>query len=335
MRPTQDRRANRPESIWPISRDEGRDEAASMSMRSIPALRPITPMSTPQIILEQLLNGLSIGALYALVTAGLALTVSVLGVVNFAHGDLFTVGAFIFFGAYITLGLSYVVAAVVTIIAMVVVGAVFSQVVIRPVVHRRWQVQLLATVAASTVINNSLIWWFGSIPRSTPTTLASTDVHFLGLSMSWQRVLIIVASLLAFGALHVFLTHSRTGRAMRAISQNRDAAQAAGIDLKRISLVTFILGTGLIGLGDVLVTPVYTVFPTMGVLLTLKGFAVLVVAGFGRVDGAIAGAFLLGIAEAMGTQFISSSYTDAYAFLAMVLVLLVRPRGLFARRVGI
>jgi branched-chain amino acid transport system permease protein len=285
--------------------------------------------------LEQVLNGLTVGALYALVAAGLALTVGVLRVVNFSHGDLFMLGSYLFWFLYMQAGLSYPAASAATIPLMAGLGVAFQQTVIRPVVRRPWQVQLVATLAASTIINNAVIWVIGSVPQSTPTSLSRMTLRILGFSLSAQRVLILAATLAIFLALQLFLRYTRLGMAMRAVSQNRDAAEAAGIEVGTIALVTFAVGTALVGLGNVLVTPVYSVFPAMGMMLTLKAFAVMTVGGFGRVNGTVAAALLLGVAEALGTGYLDSAYTDAFAFVAMILVLLFAPHGLFGRKVGI
>jgi branched-chain amino acid transport system permease protein len=288
-----------------------------------------------QLFLEQIFNGLAVGGMYALIVAGLALTVGVLRVVNFSHGDLFMLGGYIFYFFFVVLGLTYIPAAVVAILVMGVVGLIFERLVIHQVVERSWRVQLIATVAAATVINNMVIFLVGTVPKTTPTVLSRTTVTFLNMTMSWQRLIIIGVSLIAFLGLHLFLTRTRMGKAMRAVSQNRDAAYAAGIEIHHVSRVTFVLATLLIGLSNVLVTPLFAVFPAMGLMLTLKAFAVLMVAGFGRVDTAIPAAFMLGIAEALGTGYLGSSYTDAFAFVAMILVLLISPQGLFGRKVGI
>ncbi len=287
------------------------------------------------IFLEQILNGLTVGSLYALVVTGLALTVGVLRVVNFSHGDLFMLGAYIFYFFFVALEVSYLWAAVATIALMAGVGLLFERIVIRKVVLRSWQTQLIATLAAATVINNGVIYLVGSMPKSTPTSLNTMLFQAGSLSISYQRLLILAVTGVAFLGLHVFLKYTRTGKAMRAVSQNREAAEAAGIDIAHIARVTFFLSAGLIGLSDGLVTPVYSVFPAMGMMLTMKAFAVLTVGGFGRVNGAVPAAFLLGIAEALGTGYLSSSYTDAFAFAAMILVLLVAPHGIFGRKVGI
>lgn len=287
------------------------------------------------IFVEQILNGLTVGSLYALVVTGLALTVGVLRVVNFSHGDLFMLGAYIFYFFFSALEISYLPAAILTIVLMGGVGVLFERVVIRKVVTRSWQIQLIATLAAATIINNGVIVLVGSMSKSTPTTLNTMLVEVGTISLSYQRLLILAVTGVAFLGLHVFLKHTRTGKAMRAVSQNREAAESAGIDIAHISRLTFLLSAALIGLSDALVTPVYSVFPAMGMVLTMKAFAVLTVGGFGRVNGAVPAAFLLGIAEAVGTGYLSSSYTDAFAFAAMILVLLVAPQGIFGRKVGI
>ena len=287
------------------------------------------------IFLEQILNGLTVGSLYALVVTGLALTVGVLRVVNFSHGDLFMLGAYLFYLFFVWFEIPYLGAAVLTVAVMAAVGLLFERVVIRKVVRRPWQTQLIATLAAATVINNGVIVGVGSMPKSTPTMFNTVLLQVGSLSISYQRLLIMAVTGLAFVGLHVFLKRTRTGKAMRAVSQNREAAESAGIDIPHIARMTFLLSAALIGLSDALVTPVYSVFPAMGMMLTMKAFAVLTVGGFGRVNGAVPAAFLLGIAEALGTGYLSSSYTDAFAFAAMILVLLVAPHGIFGRKVGI
>jgi branched-chain amino acid transport system permease protein len=286
-------------------------------------------------LFSQLLNGLTVGAMYALVAAGLALTIGVLRVVNFAHGDLFMVGSYLFWYIYMQLGLTYGVSSLLTIPLMAATGVLFYLLVVRPVLRRSWQVQLVATLAASTILNNGVIWLIGSVPQTTPTDLSRSSVTLLGVTMSEQRVAVLVAAPIIFLGLHFYLKYTRTGMAMRAVSQNREAAEVAGIKIGAIATATFAIGTALIGLGNVLITPVYSVFPAMGVILTLKGFAVMIVGGYGRVNATIIAAFLLGIAEALGAGYISSGYTDAFAFVAMIIVLLLAPQGLFGRKVGI
>ncbi|MGE4250258.1 MAG: branched-chain amino acid ABC transporter permease [Parvibaculaceae bacterium] len=286
-------------------------------------------------LLAQLVNGISIGAIYAIVAAGLALSVGVLRVVNFSHGDLFMLGSYLFWFLYVQASLPYVMAGVLTIPLMALLGVVFFLVIIRPVLDKSWHIQLIATLAAATIINNGVIWVLGNVPQSAPTPWSQTSVTLFGVRLSEQRVAILVILPVVFVGLHYFLKYTRLGMAMRAVSQNREAARTAGIATKTIGIATFALGTALIGLGNILITPVYTVFPAMGMTLTMKGFAVMVVGGFGRVNGTVLAAFLLGIAEAFGIGYFGASFTDAFAFIAMIIVLLVSPHGIFGRKVGI
>ena len=283
----------------------------------------------------QIINGISIGAIYAIVAAGLALTVGVLRVVNFSHGDLFMLGAYLFWALYVKAALSFSWTVALIVPLMAAVGVCFFLIIIRPILDRSWRVQLIATLAAATIINNSVIWLIGSVPQSTPTPWSQTSISLFGVQMSLQRIAIVVLVPVVFICLHFFLKLSRLGMAMRAVSQNREAARTAGIQTHRIGIATFAIGTGLIALGNVLITPVYSVFPAMGMSLTMKGFAVMVVGGFGRVNGTVFAAFVLGIAEALGTGYFGASFSDAFAFLAMIIVLLVSPHGLFGRKVGI
>ena len=275
------------------------------------------------------------GAMYALVAAGLALTIGVLRVVNFAHGDLFMVGAYLFWFIYVQLGLSYLTSSLIVVPTMALVGVLFYFLVIRPVLTRSWQVQLIATLAASTILNNAVILLLGNVPQSTPTAWSRTSVTLLGVIMSQQRVVLLALTPIIFLCLHLFLKYTRIGMAMRALAQNREAAAVAGIKVGVIAIVTFALGSALIGIGNVLIVPTYSVFPSMGTMLTMKGFAVMIVGGYGRVNATILAAFLLGVAEALGTGYISSGYADAFAFIAMIIVLLVAPQGLFGRKVGL
>lgn len=286
-------------------------------------------------LLAQIINGISIGAIYAIVAAGLALSVGVLRVVNFSHGDLFMLGSYLFWALYVQASLSFVTASALTIPLMALLGVLFFLIIIRPILDKSWHIQLIATLAAATIINNGVIWLVGSVPQSTPTPWSQTSTTLFGVRLSEQRIAILLILPVIFVGLHLFLKYSRMGMAMRAVSQNREAARTAGIQTRTIGITTFALGTALIGLGNVLITPVYSVFPAMGMILTMKGFAVMVVGGFGRVNGTVLAAFLLGIAEALGTGYLGASYTDAFAFIAMILVLLISPHGIFGRKVGI
>lgn len=287
------------------------------------------------VLVQQVFNGLTLGSLYGLVAAGLALIFGVLELVNFAHGEFFMLGAFAFYLLYVVVGLPYVAAALASVAIMVLVGAGFHRVVLRPIIDRSWQVHLVATLAASIVFVNAAILVFGTTPKSTPTDYSRNIIVLGVIRLTQQRAIVLLVALVVFICLHLFIQRTKWGKAMRALSQNREACQVVGIDVSRVSLLAFAIGTGLTGLAAALVAPLYNVYPSMGTLLTLKAFAVVIMGGFGNVNGAIYAAFLLGLVESFAAGYISSEYTDAIAFGAMILVLLVRPYGLFGRHVGL
>jgi len=286
-------------------------------------------------LVEQLVHGLTLGSMYAMVAAGLALMLGVARLINFAHGEFFMLGAYAFWFAYREVELPYAVAGLIAPVVMVAFGAVYQQTVIRVVLARSWHVQLIATLATSIVLTNLAIIVFGTQPKEVPTALSSRILEVGGLRLAWQRLLVLGAALVIFWALSRFVARTRTGRAMRALSQNREACAVVGVDVQRVALVTFALSAALAAAAAVLVSPLFNIFPDMGTGLTLKAFAAVVAGGFGYVNGAIAASFLIGITEALAGSYLSYAYKDAFAFLIMIAVLLWRPQGLFGRRLGI
>ncbi|MDE3076830.1 MAG: branched-chain amino acid ABC transporter permease [Chloroflexota bacterium] len=288
-----------------------------------------------QLLLDQVVNGVTLGAVYALVAIGLTLIFGIVRLVNFAHGEFLMVGAYILFFAYAQAKLPYGLVIVLCVLGMAVFGALFHKIVFEPVMNRPWYVQLVATLAGSVILVNAAIIAFGGTQRGAPTTLADQTLILGATRISYQRVLTLLVTLLAFVLLNLFIQRTETGRTMRAVSQNREAAQVLGVDIGRVALVTFSLSAAMAGLAAALIAPLQTISPTMGALLTLKAFAIVVIGGMGKVMGAIYAAFLVGLVEALATVYVSSAYKDAVVFLMMIAVLLWRPRGLFGQKVGI
>jgi branched-chain amino acid transport system permease protein len=286
-------------------------------------------------VLEAVLHGATLGAMYAMVAAGLALMLGVARLINFAHGEFFMLGAYAFWFGYRELGLPYPVAAVLAPAVMVVFGIAYQRSVIRAILPRSWHVQLIATLATSIVLTNLAIIVLGTQPKEVPTALSSRILDVGGLRVAWQRLLVLGASVAIFWGLQRFVARTRTGRAMRALSQNREACAVVGVDVQQVAMVTFALSAALAAAAAALVTPLFNIFPDMGTGLTLKAFAAVVAGGFGYVNGAIAASFLIGLTEALAGSYVSYAYKDAIAFLIMIAVLLWRPQGLFGRRIGI
>jgi branched-chain amino acid transport system permease protein len=286
-------------------------------------------------VLEQLVHGLTLGSMYAMVAAGLALMLGVARLINFAHGEFFMLGAYAFWFAYRELNVPYPIAGLLAPAVMVLFGVAYQRTVIRAILARSWHVQLIATLATSIVLTNLAIIVFGTQPKEVPTALSSRIVDIGGLRMAWQRLLVLAAALVVFFVLHRFVTRTRAGRAMRAMSQNREACAVVGVDVQRVAMLAFAVSAALAALAAALVSPLFNIFPDMGTGLTLKAFAAVVTGGFGYVNGAIAASFLIGVTEALAGSYVSYAYKDAIAFVIMITVLLFRPQGLFGRRIGI
>jgi branched-chain amino acid transport system permease protein len=286
-------------------------------------------------VLEQLVHGLTLGSMYAMVAAGLALMLGVARLINFAHGEFFMLGAYAFWYAYGELGVPYPIAGLLAPAVMVLFGIAYQRTVIRAILARSWHVQLIATLATSIVLTNLAIIVFGTQPKEVPTSLSSRILDVGGLRMAWQRLLVLAGALIVFWALHRFVTRTRAGRAMRAMSQNREACAVVGVDVQRVAMLAFAVSAALAALAAALVSPLFNIFPDMGTGLTLKAFAAVVTGGFGYVNGAIAASFLIGVTEALAGSYVSYAYKDAIAFVIMIAVLLWRPQGLFGRRIGI
>jgi len=196
---------------------------------------------------------------------------------------------------------------------------------------------LIATLAASIILKEIPRFIFGSTPMVSPTPFLKSFVRIPSVGVfSYQRIIVVVVTIFAFWILHLFLQKTKLGKAMRAVSQNKEASSVVGIDVRAIARLSFVLGSSLAGLGAVIVSPLFSIYPDMGSPLILRAFAAIVAGGLGQVTGAIYGSFLLGLAESLTTGYISSAFKDLIGILILVFVLILRPQGLFGRKkVGI
>lgn len=270
------------------------------------------------------------GSVYALLAVGLTLIFGVSRIGNFAHGDFFMVGAYILFVVLTQAAAPYWAGSLVAILAIALLAVATNHVVFRPILARRGPLTLfVAAMGISIVLQNLALAVWGATPRSVMTGFATARVIIGPLSTTIQRLIALGGSLFAFVALQLLLYHTRLGRSIRAVSQNREAAMVVGIDVELVLARVFALSGGLAGLAAVLISPIYVVFPLMGLTLVLKTFAVVIVGGLGSVPGALVTSLLLGLTESFAAGYISTSIQDTLAFIAMVVALLIRPRGLF------
>jgi branched-chain amino acid transport system permease protein len=287
-----------------------------------------------EMFFQLLVNGLSFGAIYAMVAVGLTIVFGILEVVNFAQGEFYMLGAYLTY-LVILAQLPYPIAIIAAIAAMVLIGLAVERFAIRPLIGKAWQLPILSTLGISIIIQNGAIVIWTPNPRTILVEASSQTVNILGVVITYQRLAILILALLVFISLYFFVQRTKTGKAMRAVSQNKEACQVIGIDVNRISIISFALGAGLSGLGGAVVAPVMPIHPVMGILVVIKCFAAVIMGGFGNIQGTIYASFILAIVESYAVAYFSLQYKDLFAFLVMIIILLFKPHGIFGQKVGI
>lgn len=271
-------------------------------------------------------NGLIIGLLYLLMAIGFTLVFGVMRVVNFAHGEFYMLGAF---GAYICvtqLNLSFFPAVVVTFALTVALGWIVEIAVLKP--FRSDELNgMIATIGLAMILQNGALMLFGPDPQSMPA-VAEGLLSAGPIAIPMSRLYVVGASVLVLVVLYVFLMHSRTGRALRAVVQDTEIAEAQGINARLIYPLGFALGTGLAAIAGALMAPVFSVSPFIGATPALKAFIVVILGGLGSIPGAALASLLLGIAESLGSTFVGSSISDMLIFVLVMVMLAFRPSGL-------
>lgn len=283
--------------------------------------------------ISQIINGLAIGNVYALLALGYTLVVGVARMINFAQGSIFMVGAYIGWSGVTLWNLPLWLAFTVAVAFSALLGVVMDAVALRPLMRGPMIAPMLSTLALSVIIDRAaeLIW--SPATRSFPSPLSGTVWQVGGAFISAVDVVILLVGIGTMLALALFLGRTWIGRAIRATAQDPEAAQQMGIDVPRMRRLTFGLASGLGGVGGVLVGMYYqSIFPTMGLPYGLKGFAAALLGGITSSPGAVAGGMLLGIFESMASAYVGTGYRDLVAYVLLMLVLLWRPQGLFGDR---
>jgi len=283
--------------------------------------------------LQNLSGGLLIGGIYALIGVGLSLIFGVMRVINFAHGEFVAVGIYTAIVCFRYLGLDPYVSLLIAAPLGFVVGALLQRLVLTRLIDAPPDATLLATLGLALVISNVLFLIFGAEPMSIYVPYATATVTVVGVRLPVAQLIAGAITLVAILVLWLVLTRTEFGRAVRATAQNRLGAELVGINTPRIHALVFGLGMAVAMCAGVILAPLLFAVPTVGSGYTLKAFVVTVLGGLGSVPGAIGGGLLLGVVEFMGASYLSSGYRDAYGLLAFLLVLLLRPEGLFGRTV--
>jgi len=287
-------------------------------------------------LLQHLLNGLLLGATYSLLGIGLTLVFGLMHVVNFAHGEFYTLGAYAVFAALVGASVNFFLAIPLALVVGAAAGALCERCLLRPLRGESIDTVMLVMIGVWIAMQNAELLGWGGVAKSVPTPFPTHPVVWGHVSVSPLRLFVFaVSGLLILGA-HLLLARTKLGRAMRATFQDRETAALMGVSIERIHTVTFALGAALAAAAGALLGPVFLLYPSMGDLASLKAFSVVILGGLGNFAGAALGGIVLGIAEELGAGYLSSGYRDAVGFIMIVAVLLLRPSGLFARaeRVG-
>jgi branched-chain amino acid transport system permease protein len=298
-----------------------------------------------EFFLQQTVNGLTLGSVYALLALGYSMVYGVLKLLNFAHGEVYMFGAFAGYGVLTVLGgasalvvpvwLAIVLMFIAAVAASSAIGVALERFAYRPLREATRIAPLISAIGASFFLQASALLMFTANSRSynTPQLIQIQTGIPLGPIRVWMvRVLVIVSAVVLMVLLTLWVNRTRLGKAVRAVSFDREAAAMMGIDVDRVIVVVFLIGSALAGIGGVMVGLVFgRIFHLMGFVAGLKAFTAAVVGGIGSIPGAMLGGLLIGLAEAFTTGYISSTFQNLIVFGLLIVVLLVRPRGLLGR----
>ena len=284
------------------------------------------------VFLQQAVNGIILGCIYALIALGLSLIFGILETANFAHGEFYMIGAFIGFFSTSLLGLPFFVSILVAMVGMGVLGVAIERAVFRPIVGKPLINSMLLSFGLSTALANLALFLFKADPRKIESGLNGISFDIFGVFLTAERLVILVLCVILVCLLSWFIQYTNTGKSMRAVAQDRIAAELAGINVRRIYSVTFAISGALAAAAGTMVGAMFFVQPDMGLAVTLKSFVIIILGGIGQIKGVIVAAILIGLVESLGGGFVSYAYKDAYPFILMLLLFIFKPEGLAGGR---
>jgi branched-chain amino acid transport system permease protein len=300
---------------------------------------------SPEVIADQVLNGLTIGGIYALIALGYTLVYGILFMINFAHGEIFMFGSFAGFFilhqlvesgfASTNLALSLLAAFLGAMLTSSILGVILERAAYRPLRKAPRLAPLISAIGASIFLQNVMMLLVKARMQIYPDVFPEGIIGVGPVSVSYFQVFIILGSVLMMVGLYLFIKKTRTGKAMRAVAEDKDTAALMGIDVDRIIVTTFVVGSALAAVAGVMVGMYYTqINHMMGFLPGIKAFTAAVLGGIGNVAGAMLGGYVLGLAEALGVLVLPAQYKDVIAFSLLVMILVFRPRGILGEVVS-
>lgn len=295
--------------------------------------------------LQQLINGLTLGAVYALIALGYTMVYGILQLINFAHGEVYMLGAYlgIIVLAFLTsIGLTAVSLPLAIIITLTVsmlfcsaYGMTIEKIAYKPLRNAPRLSPLISAIGISIFLQNFVMLSQGATDKVFPPIIKAEGISILNARITYLQIFIIIASIFMMGGLHLFVMKTKLGKAMRATAQDRKMATLLGIDIDRVISITFIIGSALAAAAGVMVAMYYgLVNYFIGYVAGIKAFTAAVLGGIGSIPGAMLGGLILGLMEALGASYISSEYKDAFAFGLLIIILILKPEGLLGKQLG-
>lgn len=285
-------------------------------------------------LIQQMINGVSLGSIYALIALGYTMVYGIIRLINFAHGDIYMLGAYVGYFATSVLKMSFLPALILAMVVAAVIGVAIERTAYKPLRHAPKIAVLITAIGVSLFLEYGGMILVSPQPRTFPEVFATQIYNVGGIIVNSQQIVILAISLALMVLLTYIVHRTKTGKAMRAVSFDTDAARLMGIDVDRIISITFAIGSGLAAAAGVLVGVYYnSIDPLMGIMPGLKAFVAAVLGGIGVIPGAMLGGVILGVIEALVSGFISSTFRDAAAFAILIIILLFRPSGLLGKNV--
>jgi branched-chain amino acid transport system permease protein len=283
-----------------------------------------------QVFFQTLIGGVSLGAIYALVALGFSLVYRTMGLVNFSHGNVVMIGAYLASTFFLSTRLPFALAMVVAIVVTAMIG-VFIERVLRPLENKDFDLMLIGTIGFGIVLEALAIIIWGATGRAVPSPVPAAPLDILGLRIRTYDLVVLAIAAAATVVLVLFLQRTKRGAAMQAVAMDHEAATSVGIHVGRSNAIAFMLGAGLAALAGGLVGPLLYVSPSMGGTLGIKGFAGAILGGFGSIPGAIVGGIAIGVLDSFAAGHFQG-YSELVTFLVFTVIIMVRPTGVFGER---
>ena len=284
--------------------------------------------------IQMVAAGLAMGSIYALVALGFVLIFNAVNVINFAQGEFAMVPAFVAVWLLTSVEVPFVLACVITVVFMGIFGIVFQRIAYYPLRNRSFLPVVISTIGVGIFLKNGAQLIFGAEPLSMPRPTSAEAMNILGVLVDPQYIVIIICTLVLLGFQYFFFEKTLLGKKMLATAQDKDMARLLGIRVATMIAITFVYSSILGAAAGILVGPIFFVTKDMGAMIGLKAFCSAIVGGLGSVPGAILGGIFLGVIEVFASYYISTAYRDAFAFMILILVLILRPQGFFGEKIA-